>query len=363
VRTIDEGQTVVIANSKALPTAGFQFNSNALPDEHSMAARFEDLAGKQNTFFVDGTGLALSLLGDTIASNLFVVGYALQLGFLPVSAAAVERAIEINGASVDMNLKAFRYGRAWALDSALLEDMLESTRAPFKPLDSLEEIVAHRTELLGEYQNEAYTRRYRDLVDAVKAAETRTVPGSQRLSIAVARNFAKLMAYKDEYEVGRLYSRPEFLASVKSQFEGDYQVRFNLAPPLFAKRDKVNGNLLKREYGPWMIHAMRLLGRLRFLRHTPFDVFGYSRERKMERQLITDYEARIRAALPLLTASNLPMLVALAVVPEMIKGFGHIKEANVALAKKRDCEVWETLLRPASEKALPEARVSRALAE
>lgn len=350
VRTVDKGKSVVVANSKALPTASFQFNSNALPDEQGMADRFGQLVGKENAFFVDGTGLALALLGDTIASNLFVVGYALQLGFLPMSAAAVERAIEINGASVALNVRAFRCGRIWALDPALLEGKLKSMRPEPKALQSLDEIVAHRMNLLREYQNEAYANRYRRLVERLAEAESRAAPGSQRLAIAVARNFAKLLAYKDEYEVGRLYSRPEFLRSVRAQFEGAYKIRFNLAPPLFARRDP-NGRLLKREYGPWMIHAMRMLGRLKFLRNTSFDVFGRSSERKMERQLVADYENRMRAAAEVLTAANLAAVVALAEVPEMIKGFGHIKEANVASAKSREQELWEAIHRPAPEAA------------
>jgi indolepyruvate ferredoxin oxidoreductase len=359
VRTVKEGKSIVVANSKALPTARFQFDSNALPEERPMLARFERLVGKENTFFLDGTGLALSLLGDTIASNLFVVGYALQMGFLPVSAAAIERAIEINGASVSLNIRAFRYGRIWALDPALLEKNLQSSAQPAQPraLDTLDEVVAHRESLLREYQNDAYAKRYRQLVDRVAQAQGQAVPGSGELALAVARNFAKLLAYKDEYEVGRLYARPEFIKAIREQFDGDYQMRVNLAPPLFAKRDPVTGHLAKREYGPWMLKAMQLLGRLKFLRGTPFDVFGYTAERKMERQLAADYERTLSRALESLNAATLPHIVALANVPDMIKGFGHIKEANVERAKKRELELWEAVrqaARPGStERAVP----------
>jgi indolepyruvate ferredoxin oxidoreductase len=347
VRTVSEGKTVFVANSKALPTASFQFNSNALPDENAMAKRIVRLVGKENAFFVDGAGLALALLGDTIASNLFVLGYALQLGFLPVGAAAVERAIEINGASVPMNIRAFRYGRAWALDPGILESRLEVSKQPeAKALTALADIVAHRSDLLREYQSDAYVERYQRLVAAAAAAETAVAPGSQQLGVAVAQNFAKLLAYKDEYEVGRLYSRPEFIAAVQAQFQGDYKIRFNLAPPLFAKKDPKTGHLKKSEYGPWMIHAMRLLGRLKFLRDTPFDVFGYSAERKMERGLIDAYEAGMQKAFGKLQAGNLPIVVALAGIPDLIKGYGHVKEANVALARKREQALWSTLDNP-----------------
>jgi indolepyruvate ferredoxin oxidoreductase len=347
VRTVSEGKTVFVANSKALPTASFQFNANALPDENAMAKRIMRLVGKENAFFVDGAGLALALLGDTIASNLFVVGYALQLGFLPVSAAAVERAIEINGASVPMNIRAFRYGRAWGLDPGLLEGKPEAARAAeTKALDALADIVDFRAKLLLDYQNEAYAHRYRRLVEEAGVAETAAVPGSQQLAVIVAQNFAKLLAYKDEYEVGRLYSRPEFVESVKAQFDGDYKIRFNLAPPLFAKRDPATGHLKKGEYGSWMIHAMRLLGRLKFLRNTPFDIFGYSAERKMERTLIDAYETRMRAAFQKLNADNLTTVCALAGVPELIKGYGHVKNANVVLAGKREQELWAAIDQP-----------------
>jgi indolepyruvate ferredoxin oxidoreductase len=347
VRAIDAARTIVVANSKALPTAGFQFDSAALPDERAMAERIERLAGKQNAFFVDGAGLALALLGDTIASNLFVVGYALQLGLLPMDAAAVERAIEINGASVGLNLRAFRYGRIWALDPGLLEDKLQPSRPhPAQPLTALSDIVAHRSALLRDYQDDAYAERYRALVQSAVQAESLAAPGSQELAVAVAKNFAKLLASKDEYEVARLYSRPEFAASVRAQFDGDYRIRFNLAPPLFAKRDAVSGHLLKREYGPWMLPLMRLLARLKYLRHTPFDCFGYSAERRMERALAADYEAQMRTAFAALTPANLPLIVDLARVPDMIKGFGHVKDANVALAKARAQSLRDAIVRP-----------------
>jgi indolepyruvate ferredoxin oxidoreductase len=345
VRTIDAGRSIVVANSKALPTARFQFDSNALPQEQPMLDRFETLVGKENTFFLDGTGLALALLGDTIASNLFVVGYALQMGFLPVSAAAIERAIEINGASVALNIRAFRYGRIWALDPGMLESNLRSGAGPKRApaLETLESVVAYRETLLRDYQNDAYAARYRQLVDEVAQAESRSVPGSQQLALAVARNFAKLLAYKDEYEVARLYSRPEFVQSVREQFEGNYQMRLNLAPPLFAKRDPVSGQLQKREYGPWMLQAMRLLARLKSVRGTAFDIFGFTAERKMERQLALDYAQTMRTALEALNPRTLPHIVALANVPEMIKGYGHIKEANVERARKEEKTLWEAL--------------------
>jgi indolepyruvate ferredoxin oxidoreductase len=257
-----------------------------------------------------------------------------------VSAAAIERAIEINGASVALNIRAFRYGRAWALDPGLLEDKLNSARPPeAKPLTALADIVEYRASLLRDYQNEAYADRYRRLVDEAVETENTAVPGSQQLALTVARNFAKLLAYKDEYEVARLYARPAFAESVRAQFEGDYKVRFNLAPPLFAKRDPTNGHLKKSEYGPWMIHAMRFLARLKFLRGTAFDLFGYTAERKMERALAADYEASMRAAFRKLAPANLTAVVALAAVPDMIKGYGHVKEATIVLAKRREREL------------------------
>ena len=218
---------------------------------------------------------------------------------------------------------------------------------------SLDELIARRSGFLVDYQDAAYATRYRQLVDAVRKAEQRVAPGSTALTEAVARYFFKLMAYKDEYEVARLYTSGDFLKRVAQQFEGDYQVRFHLAPPLFAKKD-AHGRLMKKEYGPWVFKAFGLLAKLRFLRGGTFDVFGRTAERRMERQLVIDYFATVERLLAGLDAGNLALAAQIASVPEHIRGYGHVKEAHLHTAKAHEVQLlqdWDSPLRVVSRDA------------
>ena len=206
---------------------------------------------------------------------------------------------------------------------------------------ALEDIVARRIRALTAYQNEAYARRYKDFVVKVQKAEADRAKGRSDLAEAVARYYFKLLAYKDEYEVAGLYTNGAFVKRLNDQFEGDFKLKFHLAPPLFAKRDRDTGHLIKQEFGPWMMSAFKLLARLRFLRGTPFDIFGYSAERKRERQLIADYEATIDELLGKLNHNNHGLAVAIASIPEHVRGYGHVKEAHLEKAKAEE----EALLR------------------
>ncbi len=206
-------------------------------------------------------------------------------------------------------------------------------------LQTLDEMVASRTQLLVQYQDAAYAARYRSLVERVRAAEVKATGSEALLALSVARQFAKLMAYKDEYEVARLYSAPEFRRQLEAEFDGPTTLRFNLAPPLFARRDPVSGHLLKREFGAWMLTAMKWLAKAKHFRGTALDLFGRTAERRMERALIDAYEQRIDALLAALTVDSLPLAVQIADVPETIRGFGHVKEASVALARVRWAEL------------------------
>ena len=217
---------------------------------------------------------------------------------------------------------------------------------------TLEEIVAHRTKYLAAYQNDAHAARYRTLVERVAAAERERAPGNSGLAEAVARYYAKLLAYKDEYEVARLYAAPEFLDKLKAQFDGEMRFAFNLAPPLFSARDPVTGQLKKREYGAWMLPAFRVLSRLRFLRGTPFDIFGYTAERREERRLIADYEALVGEILAGLGDANHSTAVQLAQLPETIRGFGHVKERHIAETRGRWQMLLERFRNPAPEQVL-----------
>ncbi|HEX7916184.1 indolepyruvate ferredoxin oxidoreductase family protein [Rudaea sp.] len=297
---------------------------------------------------VDATDLATKLLGDSIASNLFMLGYAWQKGWVPISEAALMRAIELNGAAIEMNKSAFNWGRLAAVDMAKVKEAANGVEAPAAattlaaPLDdtkisrTLDEEIARRVAFLTDYQDAAYAAKYKALVDKVRSAEQAKAPGQTALTEAVARYAFKLMAYKDEYEVARLYTSGEFEQQIKNVFDGDYKIHFNLAPPTFAKKD-ADGHLVKREFGPWMFRAFKLLAKFKGLRGGTFDVFGKTEERRMERQLITDYFATMDELLSKLDRNNLKLAVDIAAIPEIIRGYGHIKEANFAkAAAKRD---------------------------
>ena len=244
-----------------------------------------------------------------------------------------------------MNIGAFRWGRRAAADRAAVEllvapqatgNIVTFARAP----KTVDEIVASRIKHLTGYQNAALAERYRALVDRVRAIEQRDIPGQTALAEAVARNYAKLLAYKDEYEVARLFTEAGFAAQLGSQFEGDFRLKFHLAPPLFAARDPKTGHLLKQEFGPWMLQAFRLLARFKALRGTAFDPFGYTAERKQEQALIREYEGLIDELLTSLSLVNHSLAVKLAAIPEDIRGYGHVKESHLVKARHK----WDDLL-------------------
>ncbi|HAI93710.1 MAG TPA: indolepyruvate ferredoxin oxidoreductase family protein, partial [Xanthomonadaceae bacterium] len=234
--------------------------------------------------------------------------------------------------------------RAGASDSELRGLPDEDAHEDFDPLDdsrlsrSLDELIARRSAFLADYQNAAWARRYAKLVGRVRSAENLKAPGSTALTEAVARNLAKLMAYKDEYEVARLYASGPFIERLRAQFEGDFSLRFHLAPPLLAKKD-AHGRPIKREYGPWMFTAFGWLARLKFLRGTAFDPFGRTDERREERKLIADYETVLDELLAGLDDSRLRLAVDIASLPEHIRGYGHVKHAHVQAARRRGDEL------------------------
>jgi indolepyruvate ferredoxin oxidoreductase len=199
-------------------------------------------------------------------------------------------------------------------------------------------VIARRSEFLTAYQDAPYAKRYVDFVSEVLAAESARTPGHSALTEAVARYYFKLLAIKDEYEVARLYTDGEFLKRVEAQFEGDYKLTFHLAPPLTNAPD-ATGEARKSTYGPWMMRAFRLLAKMKGLRGTALDVLGRTEERRMERQLITDYEALIRELLPHLAAHNHTIAVELASIPEHIRGYGHVKQRHLRAAKAREAEL------------------------
>ncbi len=284
--------------------------------------------------FVNSNHYADQLFGDTIAANLFMVGIALQKGYLPMSVEAIERAIELNGRSVEMNRLALHRGRQFVEDSVALEREIGvkvevAGRTEQQKLQTVDEIVNHRSDLLTSYQNEAYARRYQTFVDGARLAEESQAPGMTGYASSVATYYYKLLAYKDEYEVARLFSDHAFKAELDAQFEGDYRLQFHFAAPLLAKKDNVTGMPQKRTFGSWALRWMGLLARLKVLRGTALDPFNYSKDRKLERSLIHQYESIIKEMNTNLSGDNHRLAVELASFPESIRGYGHVKRQHV----------------------------------
>ncbi len=319
----------VVNSHEVMPA---QFTHDADFDVHgeALGLRIAAAVKPEGFFAIDATAIATRLLGDSIAANLFTLGYAWQKGLVPVSREAIAQAVELNGVAVKMNLAAFAWGRRAAADEAALRTLI-GARAVVKP-ETLDEIVARRVELLTVYQNAAYAESYRAFVEKVRAA-------AEPLALPVARNLFKLMAYKDEYEVARLYADQSFADALASQFSGDVRLTFHLAPPFLNRGSEP----VKKPFGPWMLQVFRLLAKLKWLRGTAFDPFGRSAERREERQLIADYRMLIERLLQQTDQSHSEAALELASLPETIRGFGHVKQASIAKAKAREAELLQQL--------------------
>ncbi|WP_260854683.1 indolepyruvate ferredoxin oxidoreductase family protein [Paraburkholderia sp. BCC1884] len=321
------GRTYALVNTHEQPAGHFAQQPDWQYPAKEVRAQIESAVGRRADFF-DATAIATALMGDSIATNLFMLGYACQKGYLPVSNRAIERAIELNGVAVASNIRSFRWGRKAGIDLRSVERLATPVQPILMKLtSSLDSQIKEFADDLERYQNRKYADRYLDLVNQVRQAESQLGKGT-KLTSAVSRYYYKLMAYKDEYEVARLFTDGRFKANLEQQFEGKVSLRFNLAAPLLSRKD-ANGQLVKREYGPWMWHALRLVAACRFLRGTAADPFGYTAERRMERDLIDEYRHAIEAALPTLSQDSLAGVVATASVPEKIRGFGHVKLASL----------------------------------
>jgi len=322
-----------VVNSHEAATAEFTRNPDAQVPGQAMQEALVEAVGAEKIHFIDATRLATRLLGDSIATNLFMLGYAYQKGLVPVSAEAIEKAIGLNGVAIELNRQAFLWGRRAAHDLAAVEKLAKPAEPLAPKCETLEEIIQYRADYLRAYQNADYAERYRALVERVRQADQ---DADHALSKTVARYYFKLLAYKDEYEVARLYSDGSFIKQLEEQFQGDYRLEFHLAPSWLAKRDPVSGAPRKRQFGPWMLKAFGVLAKFKFLRGTALDPFGYSAERRVERELIGEYEANVELLLKQLKPSNYASAVALAELPEQIRGYGHVKDR--ALVKVREQE-------------------------
>jgi indolepyruvate ferredoxin oxidoreductase len=338
-----KGFTRALVNTALVMPAGFTRNPDLAFPVGSMEREIEDAVGVGEAEFLDATKLATGLMGDSIATNLFMVGFAYQRGLLPIGEAAILRAIELNGAAVDANKQSFVWGRLAAVDpDHVLRLAVPAMNPESQRLStSLAETIERRATFLTAYQNAAYAKRYTDFVARVRSAEEKALAGSTALTAAVARYYFKLLAIKDEYEVARLYTESDFAARVAEQFEGDYKFTFHLAPPLTSPVDPRTGEAKKSTYGPWMMKAFGLLAKFRGLRGTALDVFGKTPERKMERALIGEYETLIEEIVATLATHNHALAVELASIPEHIRGYGHVKERHVKAAKAKQAELLD----------------------
>ncbi|CAM3673070.1 indolepyruvate ferredoxin oxidoreductase family protein [Paracidovorax anthurii] len=333
------GRTFVALNNHGSPTASFVHDPDwQFPGQRCDTA-IASAVGEVLLGSFDAEEVATQLLGDSIYTNPLMLGYVWQKGRVPLSRAALLRAMELNGVQVENNQAAFEWGRRCAHDLAAVRALFQTAQViQFVKKPALAEVIARREEFLTGYQNAAYAATYRAFVETVQAAEAR-VATTTRLSEAVARYLFKLMAYKDEYEVARLHTDPAFTGKIAGMFEGDYRIVHHLAPPLTAKKNE-RGELVKKAYGPWMHKAFGVLAKMKGLRGTALDPFGRTAERRTERALIQEYRASIEELLAGLTAGNLPLAEEIARIPEQIRGYGHVKERHLHEARAR----WDGLM-------------------
>lgn len=335
-------RTAVVANADMAPTSDFVRNRDLDFRRSAVEKAIRNAANPNATSFVAADTVATALLGDAIGTNMLMLGFAWQQGLVPLKLESLEAAIEANGVAIDFNRRAFALGRLLAHDPVRVRTMVEAAQGPVsEPLSqTLDELIERRVADLTAYQDAAYAARYRALVDKVRAAEARVAPDSTRLTEAVARSYYKLLAYKDEYEVGRLYSDGRFAKALQAQFASDYKLKVQLSPPLFARPDPATGRPKKYSFGPWILPVFGLLAKLKGLRGTPFDIFGYTAERKLERKLIRDFEASVDKLLAGLTRANLGLATEIAALPQDMRGFGPVKHAAIEKARAREAELW-----------------------
>ncbi len=335
-------RTMAVVNRHIAPTSDFATRPDLDLSPDAMEASIREATGTDSAHCIDATELATALLGDAIGTGLFLVGYATQLGRLPVSLAALERAIELNGRAIEMNKTALAWGRYAAVDLDAVRRAASFEERPGKNAESLDDMLAKRAAFLTEYQNDAYAQRYRNFVARVRSYEEKLGGGHTELTRAAARYYFKLLAYKDEYEVARLYTDGSFRDQIEREFEGEYKLRIHLAPQILNPRDPDTGRAKKRTLGAWVFGAFNILKRFKFLRGTPFDPFGWTAHRRTERALIAQYETSLEQVLDLLQAENHAIAVSIAEIPEIIRGFDLVKDHQIEAAKNKEAELLKT---------------------
>ncbi|WP_101048768.1 indolepyruvate ferredoxin oxidoreductase family protein [Macromonas nakdongensis] len=358
VLRLQPGRSRVALNSHAAPTAAFVTNGAWQNPAEQCLATLAQAVGAEALGVFDADAVATRLLGDSLFVNPVILGYAWQKGWIPLRRESLLRAMELNEVAVAQNQNAFEWGRQAAHDWGRVRALLSPAQVvAFKPRETLDTLLRRRVEFLTAYQNAAYAQRYEAFVRRVQQAEAAALgAGKTALAEAVARHLFKLMAYKDEYEVARLYTDGGFARRLAEQFEGDVTLRFHLAPPLLARHND-RGELVKQTYGPWMLKAFGVLARLKGLRGTAFDPFGRTEERRSERALIGEYLDTLEEVLTGLSPDRHALALQIAAWPEQVKGFGHVKARHLAAARTR----WGGLL--AAWRAAPEGAPSQGQAQ
>jgi len=348
---VSPGQTRAVVNSHETVIGDFTRDPDLSFPGEELHQRIAKTVGAENVNFTEATKLATALLGNAIASNMFMLGLAWQRGLIPISEEALFKAVELNGVAIEMNKLAVTWGRRAGHDPAMVRKMAlsgahegpgEMTTEP----GNLVELVERRVGFLTDYQNEALARRYKDFIVKVQTAESHRTPDYEGLAEAVARYYFKLLAYKDEYEVARLHTETGFLAGIADSFEPGYELKFHLAPPLISRRDNETGAARKREFGEWVLPVFRFVARFKYLRGTPFDIFGYTAERRRERRLIKEYEATIEQILRDLTNDNHGLAMEIASLPDQIRGYGHVKTRHIAESTARKATLLSAYANP-----------------
>ncbi len=326
--TLNPERSMAVVNIDNTPVAAFVTDNRVDFHQADLKVNLQKYTRPDAQYFIDANMYTAALLGDEMPTNIFMMGYAWQKGMLPLSRTALEQAIALNGVAVDDNRKAFNYGRLAAHDPVRLDDILRSVinqAGEEKISATLEDVIEKRMAYLTSYQDAAYAQRYKKAIDRFSAFP--------KMHEAVARNYHKLLAYKDEYEVARLYTNGDFMKAVRAQFDGDYKLTFHLAPPIMETMDPATGRPKKRRFGPWMMTGFKILARMKILRGTALDPFGRLRERKEERALIAEYENTMDMVLAHFTAENMDLCVEILSLPDGIRGYGPVKEASLRKAR------------------------------
>lgn len=338
---VSRGRTSLVVNKQEMITGDFTRDADLVFPGLELIQAIKKTAGDENVEFLNSSNLAAALIGDSIAGNLFLLGFAFQRGLIPLEADSIEMAIELNGIAIEQNLQAFLWGRRAAHDMKMVlkSAFPEPSTIIHESPQTLDGLIQDRFDRLVKYQDRAYAERYLNLVERVRNVEAERKPGFSSFTESVARNYFKLLAYKDEYEVARMHTRKEFHDLLAQKFDGNFRLMLHLAPPLWSSRDRFSGEPKKKTYGPWVFPVLKILARFKFLRGTPFDLFGYTKERRLEQRLIKEYEQSMEDLMRRLNRENHPVAVQIVDIPEQIRGFDQVKYRSTEEASKKESKL------------------------